>query len=494
MYPRISQRNVNLFSTISILVFSTLSNLYLTPFFIEYAGIEGLAVIRVAYTIPLYVGLISLALMASFSRFFVVALQENSESTEEASSVISTGLFSLLVFFTVLLIPVFVLCFYLLDGISNTASLMYFYMYLYTAISTLAVIFTLPYYAINRQGTYNFNKILCLFLQTLLIIIWFPNENEFSVIGLSFFISSIVSLLYSLYVFRSYQASSNIKVSISYFNLSKLKAMLNMSKWTFLESSGTLLLFTVDLLLVVYLLGKAIGGQYSIFVQLLTAFLAVSKALGGVFAPKILSLYAKKEFKALEVLITRSVLFIGVSITIPMSYIGSYPDFILGLWLNESYALVNNVISYSYIILPVALCTSSLPYFFSAYLRIKVPAVATLLLGIFHLAIILISAKYFEDTIFAIALSISVMLLIKNVGFYVFYTERMSDFKKANIIKVIVFLFVLSITLNVTYRGLIDYLDTEFSTGVILMGLVCSIMACFIAVMFEKKILRSSVS
>lgn len=492
MHPRISQRHVNLFSTISILVFSTLSNLYLTPFFIEYAGIEGLAVIRVAYTIPLYVGLISLALMASFSRFFVVALQENSESTEEASSVISTGLFSLLVFFTVLLIPVFVLCFYLLDGISNTANQMYFHMYLYTAISTLAVIFTLPYYAINRQGTYNFNKILCLLLQTLLIIIWFPRENEFSVIGLSFFISSIASLLYSLYVFRSYQASSTIKVSISYFNLSKLKAMLNMSKWTFIESSGALLLFTVDLLLVVYLLGEVMGGQYSIYVQLFTAFLVISKALGGVFAPEILALYAKKELKDLNKLITRSVLFIGVAMTLPMAYVAAFPEFVLTLWLNTPYELVNKVIGYSFIIAPVALCTSVLPYFFSAHLKIKVPAIATLILGTIHLAIIYIAASYFENSIFIIAASLLLILLIKNIGFYIFYSTLISGFNQINMIKAIIFIFVLTISMNLCYRLLINYLNYDSSLMLILIGIIFSFIACIISFIFDKKILRGN--
>ncbi|MCG7498504.1 hypothetical protein MHO82_16675 [Vibrio sp. Of7-15] len=480
LISKIGQGKVNLLSAVFVLGASTLVNFLLTPFFLEHVGIEGLGTIRIALSIPLYIGLISLALMASFSRFLVINI--NSNNIDEANKVFNTSI-ALVSSFFIIVIPLSVLLLYSFD-VSNKH--LYTCMVIYSFITCLSVSFTLPAYAINKQQIYNINKFITLLFQTLFILILFQINADVFYIGISFIIGSIVSLIYSINSFNAF--SNGLKLKISYVSKRNILDIYHMSKWVSVESLGIFFLLTIDLILIKHFLSLKEAGEYSILIQVIVAFITIAKTVGGVYAPKILASYANKNPEKIQYLASNSIVFIGLILTIPVSAVVSNTEYILSIWLNYENKVINELLFYGLILLPILLSTSSFPYIFSAYLKVKQPALSTVVIGTLHLITVIILSLFYDFGVWAFLFSLIFFLFVKNIIFTVSYFSIIS--KRSMTPFLLCFAFISScLLISISASNLVQGLILNNEALILVASLVIStITASLFYFIYIKKI------
>lgn len=439
-------------SALVVLLLSTLVNFLLTPFFIKHVGLEGLGLIRISLTIPMYVGIITTAFMGSFTRYLSVAITNGDYG--EAKEVFSTALFAIVLFFSIVIpgfaaLCMFVVNYYSLSLVSNDFIFQMVLMLMFAFTSTLSVAFILPSYVKNRQELYNLNKFIALFIQTGVIFLLFSYAVEIYYIGYAFFLGSLTSLLYSVLVYK--YSASRLSFSIKLFRLSRAREIFSLSKWTSLDSVGMLLLFTVDLILVGFFLGESSAGRYSILIQILLAMFAVSKTIGGVFGPRIYSLYAKKYFVSIRDISIYSIVVIGGSLAFLIAVVVGFRESVLLIWLGAEYVDLSPFILYGLILFPLIMSTSAIPDVFTAFLKIKTPAILTLVIGFLHSITVIILVLNFDFNIWGFIASLSIYMFIKNVILQLFYLNKLVTINLIHLAVPLLFiLFVFSVTYSLS--------------------------------------------
>jgi len=445
---KINQNKINMISALVVLLLSTLVNFLLTPFFIQHMGLEGLGLIRISLSIPMYIGLITTAFMGSFTRYLSIAMTNG--DYDEAREIFSSAFFTIVIFFSIIIPSFTVLCVlfanYFSLGIgSNNFIFQIILMLIFAFVSTLSVAFILPSYVKNRQELYNLNKFIALFIQTSAIFLLFSYAVKIYYIGYAFVFGALIALAYSLLVYK--YSSSNLNISTKLFSLSKAKEIFNLSKWTSLDSIGMLLLFTVDLVLVGYFLGEREAGKYSILIQILLAMFAISKTIGGVFGPRIYSLYAKKDFASLGNISIYSVVIIGASLAFITAIIVGFRENLLSIWLGVEYVELSPLILYGLLLFPLIMSTSAIPHVFTAFLKIKTPALWTLGIGFLHSMTVVILIFSFELNIWGFVASLSVYMFIRNVGLQLYYLNKLTSVNLLHLAQALTFiLFVFIVT------------------------------------------------
>jgi membrane protein EpsK len=471
---KINQNKVNMLSALLVLLLSTLVNFLLTPFFIKHMGLEGLGLIRISLSVPMYIGLITTAFMGSFTRYLSIAITNG--NYDEARDVFSTAFFVIVIFFSIVIPSFALLCilfanYFSLGMESNNFIYQVILMLIFAFISTLSVAFILPSYVKNRQELYNLNKFIALFIQTGAIFLLFSYAVEIYYIGYAFVLGAIIALAYSLLVYRC--GSAKIEISIKSFHLSKAKEIFNLSKWTSLDSIGMLLLFTVDLVLVGYFLGEKEAGKYSIVIQILLAMFAISKTIGGVFGPRIYSLYAKNGFVEMSNLSIYSVVVIGGALAFLIAIITGFRESVLSVWLGVEYIELSPLILYGLILFPLIMSTSAIPHVFTAFLKIKTPATWTLGIGFLHTVTVVILIMNFDLNILGFIASLSVYMFIRNVVLQLFYLNKLIPVNLVYLIVAILFtVFIFIVTYSLSRYVIVNF---EVNLLVELMMAACGV-------------------
>jgi membrane protein EpsK len=440
-------------------------------------GLEGLGLIRISLSIPMYIGLITIAFMGSFTRYLSIAMTNGDH--DEAREIFSTAFFAIVLFFSIVIPGFTVLCvlfvnYFSLGIVSNNFIYQMILMLIYAFISTLSVIFVLPSYVKNRQELYNLNKFIALFIQTSAIFLLFSYAVKIYYIGYAFVFGALIAMAYSLLIYK--YSTSHLNVSTKLFRLSRAKEIFNLSKWTSLDSIGMLLLFTVDLVLVGYFLGGREAGKYSILIQILLAMFAISKTIGGIFGPRIYSFYAKNDFVSISNISIYSVVITGASLAFITAIIVGFRESILYIWLGVEYVELSPLILYGLILFPLIMSTSAIPNVFTAFLKIKTPALWTLGIGFLHSMTVVILILSFDFNILGVIASLSVYMFIRNVVLQLFYLSKLITINQLHLAIALLFtLFVFIVTYvlsrymtaNIEINLLIELIFSAFVVGVL---------------------------
>ena len=84
---------LNIATNLAVFIVGVCISIYMTPFYIKHFGVEGLGVIRLAFLLPMYTGLVSLVITGAVGRFLTIDLQKN--AYREANQTFNTAFFSI---------------------------------------------------------------------------------------------------------------------------------------------------------------------------------------------------------------------------------------------------------------------------------------------------------------------------------------------------------------------------------------------------------------
>jgi len=419
----LGRKTKNYISSFIVLGVSTLTNFYLTTVFIENIGDSGLAVVRIALGIPVYISLFSFSIMAALSKYLTDELQLGDYIA--GSKTINTSIFSL-IFLYVSLAPLMAVGFYYLSeflGVGPEGIRMFFLMYVFSAITTLSVLFVSPAYAQDRVDVYNINKFIAVVLQAFFMLLSFAYFGvSYIAIGASFVLGAGVALVYSVSAFNEFKSGMNL--GFNWFSIAKLRSLFFVTKWVFVENIGLFVLLTFDVLYVSFLLGVNEAGRYSIFIQVAVALITVSKAFSNLYGPRLYSAISNLNCKESQRLMNGSMIVIGGSLSVLCAFVAAMSGTVVELWIGPGYGDVAGILQIGIIFLGVVLSTLPMSYVCNALLRVRVSALTTLFSAISHIFLAYLLSVAFGLGVLGFLCSWLLCMSLRNVVFPLWFSAK----------------------------------------------------------------------
>lgn len=398
--------------------------LFLVPYLIRRLGVEAYGIIPLANYFIQYLSLVSLALNSAVGRYIAIALEKGMK--EESNRIFNTAFWSNLVVVSLLLlisIPIIIF----LDKIINLptsieqASRFLFictFLGFYLSIATSA--FAVSSWCLNRFDLLNGISIIrqTVYLSLIMILFSFFQGNLFSV-GIAILGGALTTTTLNYVLSR--QLLPHLRIGIRYFERASLRKLLSTGGWISINKIGSILYLQIDLFVLNRLLGTFIAGQYASILQMSMVVRMLGAAISSVFGPPMVYLVAQNNRSELVRYTRRSLLFLGMSMALPIGLICGFSKPLLSLWLGNDFSTLSTLL----IVLTAHLSVNVTVYPFfelqTATNRVRWPGLITCIMGAANFALALSLAGWTSLGMYGVAAAGAIMLTLKNALFTPIY-------------------------------------------------------------------------
>lgn len=401
--------------------------LIMAPFLVKQLGVEAFGLVQIAISMSMYSSILSTSLNQSNNRFVSVSLANDAQS--KTSTLLST-IFTLYLGSFVLVLPLIGLVSWfpgVLFDINQEHLLSASYLFLLIGISQLLIMqttaFMSPAYAYNRLDTIQLINILRNTLKLILVFVFILYlSNSLASIGFAFFVASLVSLLVAYANFKKFLPFYTYRPRD--FDVDSAKKIFHLSGWTIVAVVGSLIFLQTDVVLINMFLGAEASGKFAVLIQWVMLLIAISTVLSVVISPMILNKYAYNKIDELKSLLYTSIKYQGVFSAIPVALVFVYADTILELWLGKEYGYLSVYLQVMIIHFGVVQATRQFVTVNTAYNKVKLHGIITLLFGFFHIVISVLVLKYSTYGIWGIIVSNVFFTMVLNIGFLSWYVSK----------------------------------------------------------------------
>ena len=375
-----------------------LIGLWLAPYLIKHLGHAAYGFIPIAAILTEYIGIITNAIDAAIARYLLINIER--EKWDDANRVFNTSFFSntSLAF---LQIPFLALIVFNLSNIfvipkellEDVIDLCIFSMAGYS-LSIISSVFGTSMFAKNRLDLSRMTEFIAVIVRIALVVILFTVDRPLLLyVGLAKFSAAVVRTTISIYYWRKLTPKLHIK--FSYFDRSRLKAIMSMSGWLIVNYVGVLLFLKLDLFIVNKFVGVGEAGKYAAIMQWSNVIRTFAIMLSMVTTPLVLAAYAKKEYERLTFITLFSMKFLGSGAAIIVGIIVVQSEALLNIWIGPEVSDVFPVMVLLLVHLPIGMSVLVLGTIFTAYNKVRLPGILTLFSGVVNLGLAIFLAKRF---------------------------------------------------------------------------------------------------
>ncbi len=203
--------------------------------------------------------------------------------------------------------------------------------------------------------------------------------------------------------------------------------------------------------------GVSESGMYAAIIQFPLLLRTLSGTLAAVFSPTITLYYSKGDKEGLVRYANQAVRINGILLALPAALLGGLAGPFLSLWLGPSFEHLKWLLLIHAGYLVVSLSPAPLFYIFTAYNKLRTPALTTVAFGVVNLLLAIVLSGPAGLGLYGIALAGAAALMLKNVVFTPIYASKITGERKRVFIKVytgrlpVLHLPWLSVTLFNTY-------------------------------------------
>jgi membrane protein EpsK len=478
------QTKKNLVANIIYFVINIAIGIFLVPFFISTLGIASYGLIPLATSLIGYVGILTDSLNSAVSRHLTIDMQNvNKTIVNRTYNSAFFGLSKVIA----LLIPFVILSSYLaplLFGVpsenSGDASWLFIGIGLAFLIRAWSSNFTVTLYGSNRIDLINIIYLLNIVVQiTLIFILFFVCGPSLAYVGLSYLVGAIVATIAAYLLHRV--SNQAISINHEYYKKEKFQEMARMGGWIIINQIGSLLLLNIDLIIVNYLYGNAVGGEYAIAFQWVGLLRGLAMTFISIIGPIILISYAHGQRGNIVSISRNAVKLTGIGIALPIGLICGFAPSVLSTWVGEQFvdlAPLMVLLTFHLII-----NTAVIPLFQIniAFNKVRLPAIVTLITGVSNFVLAFILALIFDWGIYGIAAAGMISLTLKNVVFTPIYASIVMSVPKVtfypSVIPGVAATFgIAALAIIISY-----FMETQSIVILILMGGAIALVYIFIA-------------
>jgi membrane protein EpsK len=234
-------------------------------------------------------------------------------------------------------------------------------------------------------------------------------------IGLAIFTGTVVSTLGTVKLWKV--LTPGLRISLRQFDWKLLRELCSTGGWVLVSHVGTVLYWSIDLLLANRLFGPEQSGRYAAVLQVPYLIRSVGFAIGGIFPPTMFHLYAQGNTNELVNYLNRAIKFIGLIMALCIGLICGFSEPLLRLWLGPGFGNLALLLFVMGIHLAVNLSMYPLYALPLAAGRVRVPGVVTLGFGVGNVLLALVLTQVCGWGLYGLAAAGGIVLTMQ---FFVF--------------------------------------------------------------------------
>lgn len=478
---------INLFATLFAFCVQFGINFFLTPYIINELGSESYSFIPLTNNIVSYTNIITAAFYSMTARF--IAIESNRGNEEKANAFFNSALLANCALSLVLVIPAVIVTMSaehlisipanLVPDVKITFAFSFANMLLSLALSAFGSVF----YVKNRLDLSARKNIEGnLIRATVLILLFTLLPAKIYFLNATMLVVTLYLTMTNIKYMR--KLMPEIKIDHRKFSFEAMKEMLSSGIWNSFNQASNVLLLSLDLLLANLFLGSAASGTYSVSKTVPSFVLSIVSTLIPVFAPQFVKYYAQNKRVELKQSIDFGVKCMGMLCAIPVGFLIVFGKEFFQLWVptqnaDELYPLSTLAL----ITVAISCCSLVLSDIFTAANKLRVPAFVLFGLGIFNTVVVILLMKLTPSGIWAIPITSLITNIIRNLIFVPIYSAQCLELPWKEIyiplIKGTACMAIMCAVCFAYHR----YIPATSWGGLIIAGVVCSIIACLINLM-----------
>ncbi len=419
--------SVNLLFNVGHLGFMMVVGVWYVPFMVKHLGPAAYGLVPLATSIISYMSLITLALNSAVGRSITIALEQN--GTRRANLIFNTSLWAGLGLMVLLIGPALLAISFLEHIVHIPSGYEYQTKVLFAGIlgafllNELKTPFDVSSFCRNRFDLRNGVAIAETLTRVgLVVILFWAVAPKLEYVGFAVFCGTIVSFGGAVYLWR--KLTPTLHLQPRKFDWAILRGLSATGGWVVVTQLGVILYLNIDLLLANRFAEAHAAGQYAAVLQIPFLLRSLAIAVGGVFAPTMMHIYARGQTDELVEYLQRSIRFLGLVLAIPIGLICGFAEPILRLWLGAGFGSLWPLL----VIMTAHLCINLSMYpLYTLPLaadRVKVPGLFTLVIGCANIALAIFLAAGLGWGLYGIAISGAILLTVRHLFFTPWYAAR----------------------------------------------------------------------
>ncbi len=417
----------NLTSNLALFLINIFVGLLIVPFYIDTLGLAAYGIIPLATSFTSYVMLVLDSLNAAISRFLTINIQRSDLTS--VTQIFNTALITiigLILFFAPVAVVIawFTPDFFNITDIERSGVFLLFALIFLSAfISALRSPFSAVMYAFNKIHYNNYISITYTLTSIgIILALFFTRTPSVCYVGLAYFLSAILSLVLTILLSR--KVYDKILISITGFSKRWFFEITEVAKWILVDQIGTLLLLQLSLIIVNKEFGTAAGGEYAIVIMFFNLLWSITGLITSVLSPMYYTYYARRLFTTIHDLSVVSVKCIGLMMALPIALICIFSPQLLTVWVGEEFTHLSILLWILLIPLTMIVSTRPLVLSYSAYNKLRIPAMVTIIAGILNLILALTLPYVYDLGMYGIALAFILAMWLRNVIFIPWYAAK----------------------------------------------------------------------
>lgn len=422
--------SVNVFAQVFSFIVSIGIGVMLTPYLIHKLGPAYYGLIPLSLTIISYCGILTVAINTSVSRSLIQAIERKEASQANLifntsvavcisiAAIVATALVAATTFLDrLVLVPE--------DGLAQ-ARWLFGCTAVSFVVSTLVTPFSVSAFCRNRfEITHAISITRNIVRVSMIVFLFWYTEPSLKSVGLAGLASVVVEAILLFLAWR--HLLPEIYFRVSNVEWATFKGLFSTGVWVSVFQVGTILLLSIDLVLVNRIFGPASGGEYAAVLQWSALLRNFSMSLAAVFAPTIMALYGKGDFPAVAGYAIRASRFVGYCMSIPIAILCGLAPFVLSVWLGPEFAKLAPLMIV--LVAPLSINLAVMPLFSISIAadKIKIPGILTIGSGVINLLLAIALATRTPLGILGVALSGVIVLTLKNAIFTPIYAASNID-------------------------------------------------------------------
>lgn len=408
-------------------------SLFLTPYIVKNVGSEAYGFIPLANNFITYVSIFTAALNSMASRF--ISIEINSKNFDKANKYFNSVLISNITIASILSLPSILITLNINkflnvpNEILLDVKLTFAFIFINMGILLIGNVFSIATFAKNRLDLSSIRTIQGNIIRAIITIgLFVIFKPKIYFVTITLIIVTLYTIITNIHYTR--RLLPEIHLNINDFDIQSIIILIKSGIWNSINQLSSVLLSGVDIIMANILISATVSGEYSI-IKIVPNFIQSFVGMAvGVFIPKFIILYAKNEHSHLVDNVIKSTKVMGLLITLPIAFLIIFGDIFYSLWVPGEDIQKLQVLSIITII-PMII-SGSINTLFNIYTvtnKLKIPSIVLLICGVINVVISILLIKFTNLGIFSIAITSSIIAIIRDLLFTPIYAAKCLELK-----------------------------------------------------------------
>lgn len=400
----------------------------LTPYIINTLGAEAYGFVPLANNFIGYTNIITVALNSMASRF--ITIEMNRGNTAKANEYFNSVFIANIILALILLIPSVTIVLYINDFLAIPAGLLtdvqwtFSFAFISLLGGLILSVYGCAFFVHNRLDLNAKRNIEGNIIRAVVLIALFMVfQPKIYFVTATMLIVNVYIWVTNVYYTR--KLVPELTIGFGRFKWNAVKELLSSGVWNSVNELSTVLLTTLDLLLMNMFVGAQASGEYSLVKVLPTFMQSIVGVMVNVFIPQFTIYYAKRQHKKFLNSIMFSIKVMGWLLTIPIGYLIVFGGDFYRVWVPGQDADLLQALSILTLVPLIVTCSINTIYnVYTVTNKLKVPALVWLVIGVINVLLVIVLLKFTPLGIWTIPIVSFAMVLARNLTFTPIYAAH----------------------------------------------------------------------